>query len=564
MSKNKVEKIYKKWENTEELLNNLPGMTYCCRYDKDWTMLYVSGGCLELTGYPSESLLFNREISFNQLIDEAYQDLLWKKWEKVVNSHGRFKEEYQIVTASGENKWVWEQGHAVYNEKGEVVALEGIIFDINEQKLNELRLQYLSENNPVTNLPNRVCLESDYQKICRKEKQQEITLFMVTVRWFRYLNNLFGFREVEEILKEVAEKLRGFQQKDIKLYHTDMDQYVFLFLKRNEKKEILQFFYAVKNVLKKNIRDKYIYFDVGILQMDNLCCSEMDQILKSASIAASNANQKERCAFSFYDTKMEKQLEREQIIRDYIEKIIETEDHPGLFMNYQPIVNVKTGEISGFEALARLYIPELGNVSPLEFISVAEKARQMVPLGNRILERVFGFAKELFQYKKEMTLSFNVSLFQLLNHSFTKFLKEQLKKTKINPSQLNAELTESVFSDNFSEVKTMVDKIKKLGIRVSIDDFGTGYSSLAREQELEADFLKIDKYFMDELRENKEKKSVAEDIISMAHKLGNYVVAEGVEEKEQLEYLKKHNCDYYQGYFFSKPVSQGAVYTLLE
>lgn len=134
------------------LLSHLPGMAYRCLYDDNWTMEFVSKGCQVLTGYPAESLLYNRDLSFNDIICSEYREILRKEWEKAVALKKSFRYEYEIITAKGERKWVLELGQAVYNEKDEVEALEGLIFDINHQKLRELQIQYMNEHDFLTGL----------------------------------------------------------------------------------------------------------------------------------------------------------------------------------------------------------------------------------------------------------------------------------------------------------------------------------------------------------------------------------------------------------------------------
>ena len=194
---------------------------------------------------------------------------------------------------------------------------------------------------------------------------------------------------------------------------------------------------------------------------------------------------------------------------------------------------------------------------PNEFIPIAEESGLIIGLGLEILEQGCKFLCEMDEKGlSKVNVSVNVSAIQLIGDDFFERLKEILVRTEANPEQLTLELTESIFANNFNEVNAKLSRIREIGIRIAIDDFGTGYSSLARERELSVDSLKIDKRFVDKINNLEKGESITGDIISMAHKLGHLVVAEGVEEQLQMDYLKAHHCNYIQGYLYSKPLTK--------
>ena len=227
-------------------------------------------------------------------------------------------------------------------------------------------------------------------------------------------------------------------------------------------------------------------------------------------------------------------------------------------------MNIKTGKISGFEALARFKSQKLGLVQPSEFIPIAEEMQLIVPIGLRVINEACKFIKKLETAGFDnINISVNVSVIELLRDEFIDALKTLIKNAEINAKNLGIEVTESIIMDNFEIINEKLYKLREMGIEVSIDDFGTGYSSLSRESELNVCNLKIDKYFIDKINEQNSDKIIAGDIISMAHKQGHFVVAEGVENKEQYEYLLKNNCDFIQGYYIGKPLDENGVIKLL-
>lgn len=206
----------------------------------------------------------------------------------------------------------------------------------------------------------------------------------------------------------------------------------------------------------------------------------------------------------------------------------------------------------------------MGFVPPLEFIPLAEETKLIIPIGQKIIRQALQFLHQLKQLGyPTISISINVSAIQLLRSDFAEKLFAMVEQMQVSPKNIILELTESVFADNYKEVNRTIIQLRDAGIRVAIDDFGTGYSSLAREQELYVDFLKIDKYFIDKLMHTHPEKVITSDIISMAHRMGHRVIAEGVEDQKQLHYLKKWGCDKVQGYLIDKPLKEEAAIQLL-
>jgi EAL domain-containing protein (putative c-di-GMP-specific phosphodiesterase class I) len=227
-----------------------------------------------------------------------------------------------------------------------------------------------------------------------------------------------------------------------------------------------------------------------------------------------------------------------------------------IYLQFQPIIDTKTNQIHGFEALARMNSKKLGMVSPAEFIPIAEEILLIIPIGKKVLYMAADYLKTLegLGYH-DIKVFVNISAIQLHQEEFYDDILQLVQDTKINTKNLGLEITESVFSNDYDFINNKLNKLIKLGIDISIDDFGTGYSSLARERELNVNCLKIDKSFLDKLLCIDQNQAITGDIISMAHKLGHYVVAEGVEEESQKQYLIEYHCDFIQGYLFSKPLN---------
>ena len=548
------QELYQSERIKSAFLENLPGMAYRCNFDREWTMLYVSRGCIELTGYKPESILFNLDLSFNDLILPQYRDYLWDKWIQVLQDRSQLKEEYEICTASGEIKWVYEQGQPVYDADNNVEALEGIIIDITQQKEQELRLKYISEHNSLSGLYNRRYFETAMEMECNRLDDVSKALILVNIRRFNKINLTYGYYQGERLIQAVADTLEEICKEDYDLFHISTDRFMILVKDYQDQSELSS---LCEDIL-RSVQDiqliSNLQINMGILEFHDLKV-DVESILKFASIAAENADKSQTLDYCFFNHEMEKSITYKEIIKEELTEISTSDKDSNFFLVYQPIVDLKTNKIYGFEALARFHSEKLGWVSPNVFITVAEEEGIIIPLGNKIMRLALKFLKQLESHGlMDITLSFNVSAVQLLREDFVDTLDAYIKEAAVNPRNLNIELTETVFSNDYEEINRILNQISEMGIRVSIDDFGTGYSSLARERELNINCLKIDKYFIDKLLALDGKEAIVGDIISMAHKLGQDVVAEGVEYESQKQYLAQHNCDYMQGYLFSKPV----------
>ena len=545
------------------LLDDLPGMMYRCKDDPNWTMLFVSNGCYELTGYFPESLIDNRDLTFNDLIVKKYQDYIWKQWKKAVKTHSKFAEEYEIITADGTHKWVWEQGQALYSQNDKVIALEGLIIDITDRKNNEIELKYLSQHDLLSGLLNLRSLEEIYSNI--KETSNKTAFIMIYVLHFSHVNSALGYRLSNKLVKEIADCLSITVNNEFQLFHTYIDRFLIYVTNYQNKDDLIALSEKLITKLNMDIKQKSISFHNGILEINANDNYDVDHLLKRVSVAAESINDSDQKSYCFFTKAMADKQEREISIAQCLSDVLIDNDDTSFFMQYQPIIDLKNNKIVEFEALARFANDKLGVVSPSEFIPILESSQLILPLGKKIMHIVFDFAKRLSKEGYEsIIISFNISSIQLLNDSFIPDLATSITEASINPFNIKLEITESVFADNYTEINKKLAQIKQMGITIAIDDFGTGYSSLAREEELNVNCLKIDKYFVDKLLNINKDKSLISDIISMAHKLGHYVIAEGVEEEIQRKYLIDHNCDMMQGYLFSKAVNEDEVLKLLK
>ncbi|MGM0379588.1 MAG: EAL domain-containing protein [Bacillota bacterium] len=315
------------------------------------------------------------------------------------------------------------------------------------------------------------------------------------------------------------------------------------------------------------VKDAIIYlkFKIAVIDLRDSTLDLSDILKKSNIILKSLFNNKHK-NYGFYDKVAEEKLKRHENIQNELRNIIENKNvNKKLYLNYQPFINTKNNEVVGFEALARFNSENYGRVSPAEFINIAEKQGLIIQLTKIILKEAFNFIIKLNENGYEnLKVAVNISSIHLLSEDFEKEIERLSPNRKYILNNLDLEITESVFLDDFDLINNKLKKLQEKGIKISLDNFGTGYSSFSRFTELNIDYLKIDKCFIDKILDEKKGALIIKKIIFMAHSLGIKVIAEGVEEKKQEKHLKKYDCDILQGYFYSKPINEEKVFRYLE
>ncbi len=445
----------------------------------------------------------------------------------------------------------------IYSTLGEIVIIIAILGSVlyyayRKNKYN-LKIAYYDK---LTGLPNKEYLEEVLDEFIGSSEEKNSVIFFINLRNFKLVNMTFGYNYGDKILINVSREISKLLGQDDILFRFNADRFILLKEGIETSEKLRDFANRIikvsKNISEENHRLEYINFEVGIMELDKY--SSIDKLSRDMSFALANNNQASDRVI-FYNQSIEEIGSRQKKMETILEDIIEGKDVDSLYLEFQPKLDIKTNKIMGFEALARLNHKDLGKVSPLEFISLAEDRMLIYDLGMIIFRKACEFLKELqVGGYKDINVSVNISAMQILRNRFIEDIKEITGDLNVDIRQIELEITESVLIDNMDLINSRLDEIQKLGMSVSIDDFGTGFSSFYRLKNLSIDILKIDKYFIDQILLEDENRLISMDIISMAHRLGLVVVAEGVEVEKQKVYLEKHNCDIIQGYLISRPL----------
>jgi len=536
-------------------------MAYSCLLDRQWTFEFVSDGCLELTGYAPDILYDSGDVTFNDIIAPEYKESVWTNRKQAAENKEKLNFEYEITTIDSKRKWVLEMGECVYDEKGDVIALEGIILDITDRKNIEDHLKYISEHDALTGLYNSYYLDLLLEKDSKKKYERKRAAISINLNTFYLLTAYSGYQYTQDMIKNVAFALSEYCTDKRLLFKTSEGRFVFYLRDYKDKNELIDFTETILGLLRTLFIQDRVSGGVGVVEIEQDQNNfDIDMIRRKLIIATENSigifdKDFKAC---FYNKELELEKNREKEIRKALSTIAVNDQGGELFLQYQPILDLETESICAFEALARLKTDELGSVSPAEFIPIAEKSKLIIPIGEKIILRALDFQKKLEEKGfKGIIIAINISVIQLLTPGFAEMLIEIIHKKKINPKNVVIEITESIFEYDFDFINSVLVELKKSGLALAIDDFGSGYSSLAREMNLNVNYIKIDKFFIDHILAAD--RPITGHIIEMAHKQGHYVVAEGVENIKQIQYLKEHGCDKVQGFLISKPLDENAA-----
>ena len=475
--------------------------------------------------------------------------------------------EKRFVRPDGSSVWV-EMTVASFHLPGESESGHiALLKDISSRKEFENTLRYSSEHDSWTGLYNRnylkTLLEGDDENRLRVKR----ALVSVDLSTVQSLTSTYGFQYTQDLIKKIADMLRQFCTDRRLLFNTYENQFAFYLKGYKDKNELTKFSIEVAKQLEPVLLMERIKGGIGVIEIGEGDEKDVDLLLRRLLVTSEKAfNIYDRnIGICFYNEEIEKQMVREQQITLELAKISTDEKDFGLFVQFQPILDLKSNKISSFEALARLSIEGLGPVPPLEFIPIAEKTNLVVPIGRKIILQALGFLNKLKRSGfGSIGVSINVSAIQLLRDGFTDSLLEMIEQTQVLPKNVGLEITESVFASNHEKINRILGKLSDIGIHTAIDDFGIGYSSFARERDLNVNCLKIDKSFIERLQYLESDDAITSDIISMAHKLGHCTIAEGVEHERQKEYLEKWGCDRIQGHLISKPLDEEDAIKFLE
>lgn len=545
-------------ENEYKLRNLLESMSEALLQVNNGEVIeFINDRFCQMTGYKREELL--GKVTFDILFDEeGCRSVGEANHAKVKGGSDRY--ELCVKKKNGETLWTIVSGTPITNAKGELTGSMRVFTDITERKLAEEQLLHDALHDALTGLANRTLFMHHLRMTIERGKRNKQTLYAVLFLdfdRFKVINDSLGHAEGDKLLKYIARRLEACTRTIDLVARLGGDEFVILLSELNETGEALFVAERILNDLKSSFdlggSEVFISTSIGIT-LSTSGHLRAEDMLRDADIAMYRAKANGKAQYQVFDQEMHQhavmQLKFETDMRHALER--------GEFcLHYQPIMNLEKNKLVGFEALVRWKHPERGMVSPMVFIPTAEENRLILPLGKWILHES---CRQLRQWQREnpaaesLMVSVNLSCKQFLQPDLVEQVAGALKETGLDPGCLKLEITESHIMDNTEAAVATMNRLRGLGIELSLDDFGTGYSSLSYLHRLPIDYLKIDRSFVSRMAESKENAEIVYTIIKLAQNLKMKVIAEGIETDEQLAQLNLLNCEYGQGYYFSKPL----------
>lgn len=520
------------------------------------TLQIVNEAMAKLCGYDDPGQMLAKGSSLDEHVffeRDKWQQLLHSVQENGVQCGF----EMEMETADGTAKWVLLNVRIVRESDG-TACYEGTAEDITERKRAEERIRQLAYYDSVTGLPNRPLFEERLAAAVAEAeaRNQGVALLLLELDRFKIINDSLGKVVGDRLLQEIAQRIRTALDEEITTARLGGAEFAIILQDVKSPHEVEQMARWVLTA----IGSEFSFLGHSFTVSSTMGVSMFPQhgrdghtLIERADVAMFSAKEKGPNEFQFFSEGIDHQIRERLRLENGLRLALERNE---LFLVYQPQIDTRTGEVSGLEALLRWQHPEIGLIPPNDFIGVAESTGLIVPIGEWVLRTACAQARKWQDAGlPAIPVAVNVSAVQLRQPGFGELVRHILEETELHPKYLELELTEGLLMTNVDVMFTLIQDLRELGVKLTIDDFGTGYSSLNYLRQFKVNRLKIDRSFVREVPENADDAAITTAIINMAKALNLDVLAEGVENVEQLDFLRAQNCFEIQGFYFSKPMA---------
>ncbi|KON80346.2 EAL domain-containing protein [Azoarcus sp. PA01] len=490
----------------------------------------------------------------------------WERLGALVTARQAGEVPLSLIRASGDVCWLDSSVTLVGDDATGIDHAVIEFRDVTERHRYQEQLAYQANHDSLTGLPNRNLLGDRLQQSLALAARNPSTCFVlwVDIDRFQVVHDSFGNEIANDTLVVISQRLVAAAKDCSTIARVASDEFVLITEELPNQQAVVSLAGRLLEALRAPIsaggEELWLTASIGIAAMARTELN-VDTLLRNANVALFRAKEMGRDTFCFYETDLNVRTAPRLRLELALRRGIEQDE---LFLAYQPKVDLLTGEVVGSEALCRWRHPELGLISPGEFIPIAEESGLILPIGRWVLETACAQARRWIDagidYRR---IAVNVSPLQFFRDDLVADVAALLSRYRLEPASLMLEITESALMGNPARAILMMQQLKAIGVKLAIDDFGTGYSSLSALKRFPIDYLKIDRAFVTDITTNASDAAIAVSIISLAHSLNLRVIAEGVETEGQVLYLRGRGCDEMQGYHFSPPVAPEALATLI-
>ncbi|MBN1669176.1 MAG: EAL domain-containing protein [Anaerolineales bacterium] len=539
----------------------------------DWDLktnkIYFSPRWKAILGYEADEIGDDPNEWFDRIHPEDGEHIRLSISTHIKGRTSHFVSEYRMRNRNGGYAWVLCRGIAVWNATGGAVRMTGSLSDINDRKLAEQRLQFDAFHDALTGLPNRALFLDRLRQAVERHKRNSDFLFAVLfldLDHFKDINDSLGHVLGDHFLAEVASILsKGLRSTDT-LARFGGDEFIILLEDLVDYSNVARVVNWIQQKFSKPIsthgHEVFSTTSIGIVQGSSQYQNPED-VIRDADIAMYVAKARGRNRAETFEPGMRKRILQRLRMETELRKALENDE---LRVYYQPIVQLESNQLIGFEALARWQHPELGILQPIEFVPLAEETGMIIALDRWMLKhacRQMSSWQQRYKMDPPLTISVNISGKHIATQDLADYVADLLEQTGLNPDSLKLEITERTIIDYNDITAGIFSNLQKLGVQIQIDDFGIGYSSLGYLSRFPVNALKIDRSFVEKIVDSTSQREIVQAIVTLTGRLNVRVIAEGVETIEQLQELRKLGCELGQGFLVATPMDNGDVEELL-
>lgn len=530
--------------------------------DPDNRIISVNRAFSRITGFDPDEVIGKTP---NIVVLSGQDTTFLRDQRRKLETEGCWQGEIWDRRKNGEIYPKWFGITAVKDNTGNLAHYVAIFSDISERKAAEAKIEFLAHHDALTGLPNRVLLRDRLeQALAHAERSHShVALLFLDLDRFKTINDSLGHSVGDKLLSAATGRIAACTRDTDTISRLGGDEFVVVLTELRDAELAVAIAQKIINSMDNpfDIEGHRLTtsFSIGIsLYPED--GRDFDTLLKKADTAMYHAKDTGRNIYRFFTEQMNVHALERLMVQNRLRQALQRNE---FILHYQPQIDLASGRVFGVEALIRWDNPELGRIGPDRFIPIAEESGQILALGEWVLQAACRQAQTWHEAGLRLTMAVNISALQMQQPGFVDSVERALATTGFEPGRLELELTESVLIQNAEHTLETARRLKAIGVTISIDDFGTGYSSLSYLKRFAVDRIKIDRTFVRDILTDPEDAAIVRAIIQMARSLNLKTLAEGVETREQLDFLRGERCEEVQGYYYARPLPDEAIVTLI-